>query len=191
MRLWLHALAVLAVLLVFAVSFVLLSQVIGITSPWLVLLLMFYFLGLAKVAEPLFVLGMPGALRPLRNWELEGDVYRRLGVFGFGRLLRQTPLSYLNSAMYLDRGGRDPLQVRRLAESAEATHFWAVVVFMPYIAFAGLIGRWNVVAGFLLAQLFVNVYPILHLRHVRGRLDRVIRRVGAAQAGSAPTQGGA
>jgi hypothetical protein len=176
MRPWLHALALLAVLLVFAVSFVLLSRVIGITSPWLVLLLMFYFLGLAKVAEPLFVLRMPAALRPLRHWEREGHVYRRLGVVGFGRLLRRTPLRYLNSAVYLDRQRRHPLQVRHLAESAEASHFWAAVLFMPYVVFAALSGMWGVAAWFLLAQVLVNVYPILHLRHVRGRLDRIIRR---------------
>lgn len=36
---------------------------------------------------------------------------------------------------------------------------------------------------FLLAELLVNVYPILHLRHIRGRLDRTIHRMGVAQVG--------
>ncbi|MDR7100651.1 MFS family permease [Lysobacter niabensis] len=181
MRPWLHGLALVAVLLGFAVSFVLLGQVIGTTSPWLVLLLMFYFLGLAKVAEPLFVLRMPAALRPLRRWEREGHVYRRLGVVGFGRLLRRTPLRYLNSAVYLDRARRHPGQVRHRAESAEASHFWVAVLFMPYVVFAALGGMWSVAAWCLLAQVLVNVYPILHLRHVRGRLDRIIGRMDAAQ----------
>ena len=35
---------------------------------------------------------------------------------------------------------------------------------MPYILFAGFQGRWIVVAWFALAQVIVNVYPILHLR---------------------------
>lgn len=183
MRLWLHALALLAVMLAFGVSFVLLGRVIGVTSPWLVLLLMFYFLGIAKVAEPLFMLKIPSALRPLRYWEREGDVYRRLGVFSFGRLLRQTPLRYLNSAVYLDRECRQPLQVRLQAESAEATHFWAAVLFTPYVALAAITGKWSIVTWFSLAQVLVNVYPILHLRHARGRLDRTIRRIGVAQAG--------
>src|SRR6185295_5990781 len=101
---------VLVVVLAFAASFVLLSRVIGIASPWLVLLLMFYFLGIAKIAEPLFTLKMPSALRPLRQWEREGDVYRRLGVVGFGKVLRRTPLRYLNAAVYLDRERRQPAQ---------------------------------------------------------------------------------
>ncbi|MEP7347550.1 MAG: hypothetical protein ABI877_19935 [Gemmatimonadaceae bacterium] len=181
MRLWLQALALLAVILVFGASFVLLSNVIGIESPWLVLLLMFYFLGTAKVAEPLFVLRMPSALRPLRRWEREGDVYRRLRVPGFGRLLRRTPLRYLNSTVYIDRERRDPLRIRVQAESAEATHFWAAVLLMPYIMVAGLNGRWNIVAWFSLAQMLVNAYPILHLRHTRARLDRAISRMDAAK----------
>ena len=109
----------------------------------------------------------------------------RLRVLSFGRFLRQAPLRYLNPTVYLDRKRRDPLQVRRQAESAEATHFWAAVLFMPYVTFAGLNGMWSVVAWFLLAQVLVNVYPILHLRHIRGRLDRTIRRRGVrAQAAS-------
>ena len=175
-------LALLAVLLVFGVSFELLRRVIGSSSPWLVLLLMFYFLGLAKVAEPLFRFTMPGRLRRLRPWELEGHVYRRIRVPQFGRLLRQTPLRILNSAVYMDGRRSDPRDVRLLAESSEASHFWATVLLLPYMAFAGLSGRWMVVAGFSLAQVIVNVYPLMHLRYARGRLDRVLRRSQFTQA---------
>ena len=183
MRAWLHALALLSAVLVFGVLLALLSTVLGITSPWLPLLLMFYFLGIAKVAEPVFMLRMPRALHELRHCEHRGDLLRRLRVLGFGRLLRQTPLRYLNSRVYLNRQRGDPLRVRRQAESAEATHFWAAVLFMPCIALAAVTGKWSIVAWFSLAQVLVNIYPILHLRHIRGRLDRAIRRIGVAQAG--------
>jgi hypothetical protein len=179
-----HALALLAVVLVLGASFALLSTVIGVTSPWLALLLMFYFLAIAKVAEPLFKLRMPRALHRLRNWEREGDVLRQLGVFSFGRLLRRTPLRYLNSGVYLKQQRRDYLAVRRQAESAEASHFWAAVLFMPWIAAAAAAGKWSIAAWFSLAQVLVNVYPILHLRHIRGRLERTLRRIGAAQTGA-------
>ena len=111
-----HLLILVAVILAFGVSFALLQRVIGIASPWLALLLMFYFLGLVKVAEPLFMLRVPRTLRPLSPWELRGKVNRMLAISAFGRLLRSTPLRYLNSAVYLDRRDRGPLQVCRLAE---------------------------------------------------------------------------
>jgi len=151
-----------------------LGGVIGITSPWLALLSMFYFLSIARVAEPLFTLRMPRALRSLRRWEREGDVYRRLRVLSFGRLLRRAPLRYLNPGVYLGRERGDPLRVRFHAESSEAAHFWAAALFMPFVLLAASNRAWGIVVWFLLAQVVVNVYPALHLRHVRGRLDRTI-----------------
>jgi 1,4-dihydroxy-2-naphthoate octaprenyltransferase len=187
-RRWWNAAALLALALVFCVSLALLSTVIGATSPWLGLLLMFYFLSLAKVAEPLFMLRMPKVLRPLRGWEMDGDVLRRLRVPSFGRVLRRTPLRYLNSAVYFDRQRRDALRVRLQAESAEASHFWAAILFMPLILLAAITQNWSVAGWFLVAQVIVNVYPILHLRHVRGRLDRAMRRSSAARVGECMQQ---
>ncbi|MFS2139459.1 hypothetical protein [Duganella sp. Dugasp56] len=177
MRAWLHALLLLSVVLVFGASFALLSTVIGITSPWLALLLMFYFLGIAKIAEPLYALRMPGALYQLRSWEQKGDILRRLRVPGFGRMLRHTPLRYLNAGVYLAQQRGDVVKLRRQIESSEAAHFWATVLFTPFIAVVALSGRWGFVACFSFAQVLVNIYPILHLRYIRGRLDRTTRRV--------------
>ena len=97
---WLHALVLLAFVLMFGLSFAMISTLVGITSPWLALLLMLYFLGLGKVAEPLFMLKMPKGLYALRPWEQEPVVARRLRIASFGRLLRRTPLRYLNSDVY-------------------------------------------------------------------------------------------
>jgi hypothetical protein len=178
MRTWLHALVLLSVVLVFGASFALLSTVIGITSPWLALLLMFYFLGIAKIAEPLYALRMPSALYQLRPWEQKGDSLRRLRVPGFGKLLRHTPLRYLNAGVYLAQQRGDVVKLRHQIESSEAAHFWAAVLFSPFIAVIALSGRWGIVACFSFAQILVNIYPILHLRYIRGRLDRTLRRVG-------------
>jgi hypothetical protein len=175
-------LILLAVVLAFAVSYAMLAEVIGTTSPWLALLLMFYFLAVAKVAEPLFMLTMPGMLYPLRQWETDHDVVRRFAIRGFGRLLRKTPLRYLNAEVYFNRGQRDPAQVRRHVESSEAAHFWAGLLFTPCIAYLALDGRWIIAAVFLIAQMLVNVYPVLHLRYVRGRLDRLRARLVFARS---------
>ena len=176
MRSWRHWLVLLSTVLVFGASFALLGSVIGMNSPWLVLLLMFDFLGIAKVAEPLFRLKLPSVLRPVRRRESAASAYRRFGVLGFGRLLRRSPLRYLNSGVYLEARHGDLNEVRLRAESSEANHFWAAVLFTPYVLYAGLHHQWVVVAWFTLAQVLVNVYPILHLRHVRERLTRALGR---------------
>jgi hypothetical protein len=160
----------------FAASFVPLQRVLGASSPWLGLLGMFYLLGLSKVAEPLFLLRMPSALRAIRRSEIDGALYRRLLVPSFGKLLRDTPLRYLNLDVYLTRKQPDLTRLSRQAEAAEASHFWAALLFTPYIGYVWWAGhRWEA-ALFLLVQVLGNVYPILHLRLVRGRLDRILRR---------------
>lgn len=160
----------------FAVCFVMLRDVTGSDSPWLGLLLMFYFMGLAKVGEPLFVLRMPVFLRDVRAWEVTGTLYPRLGVPGFGQWLRKPPLRYLNASVYLAGGQRDLRSLYRQAASAEATHFWAALLFTPYIVFVWVQGHRGVATLFLLIQVLFNVYPILHLRRLRGRLDRIVQR---------------
>ena len=182
MRLWLNWLVLLTVVMVLGASCALLGSVIGMNSPWLVLLLMFDFLGIAKVAEPLFRLKMPRALRPVRRCERVGDMYRRLGVLGFGKLLRRSPLRYLNSAVYLVKTNGDLSEVCLRAESGEASHFWAAVLFTPYVMLAGMNCQWSVVAWFSLAQVLVNIYPILHLRHVRWRLTCTLRKIARQRA---------
>jgi len=163
-----------------------LRQVIGSDSPWLGLLLMFYFLGLAKVAEPIYTLRMPGSLRAIRPWEQEGALYRRLLVPQFGDLLRNTPLRVLNLAVYVKKSRPDLRTLSRYVEAAEASHFWAAVLFTPYIAYLFLKGRSWVAGFFLLVQVLFNVYPVLHLRVVRDRLGRHLDKVHHRQARYAP-----
>ena len=182
MRLWLNWLVLLAVAAAFGASFALLGSVIGMNSPWLMLLLMFDFLGLAKVAEPLFRLKLPAILRPVRRWERAGNAYRRLGVLGFGKLLRRSPLRYLNSAVYLVRGHEDLSEICLRVESGEANHFWAAALFTPCVMLTVLNHRWGVAIWLFLAQVLVNVYPILHLRHVRWRLACTLRKINCQRA---------
>lgn len=165
----------------FAVCFAMLADVIGLDSPWLGLLLMFYFMGLAKIAEPLFVFRMPRALRDVDESLPDRRLYRWLGVRGFGAFLRNTPLRYLNASVYRSGGGRSLAALQRQAASAEATHFWAAMLFMPYIAYIGWRGFVAEAILFTAVQIAFNVYPILHLRMVRARLGRV----GLAQGRSA------
>lgn len=170
------AVALVATAIGFGVSFFMLQSAIGTASPWLGLLLMFYFLGLAKVAEPLFMLRIPKALKAVRAWETSGPAYGRLAVHRFGKVLRNTPLRHLNSSVYLANRRSDLRTLYRYAESAEAIHFWAMVLFTPYIAFVWLQGQIVLTSVFVLIQLLFNIYPILHLRTLRGRLDELLVR---------------
>jgi hypothetical protein len=161
----------------FGVCFAMLASAVGIRSPWLGLLLMFYFMGLAKAAEPLFMLRMPRTLRTVDPTQVKQGLYCWLGVRGFGTLLRNTPLRYLNNSVYRRGGKRSLAELNRKAESTEAIHFWAAVLFTPYIAYMWSRGLIAETVLFVLVQVVFNVYPILHLRIVRTRLSQVKQAV--------------
>ena len=173
LQLWRDLGKFLIVATIFAVCFAMLASVIGFASPWLGLLLMFYFMGLARVAEPLFVFRVPQALRPLSPSQVSSGIYRWFGARSFGTLLRVTPLRYLNGSVYLAGKRRSTAELSRLLESSEAVHFWAAVLFTPYIAYVWSRGLIAESVLFVLVQVVFNVYPILHLRIVRARLDRI------------------
>ena len=148
----------------------------SLDSPWFVLVAMICFLGLAFVAQPLLMMRMPPALRALRAWEIEGRLYRALGVPAFGSLLRRTPLRLFNRDVYLRDGVQEAARVVAELEAAEASHFWAAVLVLPYMVYAARSGAWGALLGISLAQLAINVYPVMHLRMSRHRLVRFWQR---------------
>jgi hypothetical protein len=160
----------------FGISLFMARRVIDLMSPWFALLVMFCFLGLVAVARPLFILRMPGWLRGVRPWEMRGRFYRAIGVPAFGELLRRTPLRYLQPLVYLRRYPGDPVRVQIQIEGAEAAHFWAAALMIPYMVFACVRNWWGVIFWFTVVQVAGNLYPIMHLRWVRGRLARVLER---------------
>jgi hypothetical protein len=162
----------LAVAAAFAVTLALLGSAVGFASPWLALTAMFDLLGLIAFARPLFLLKLPGFLRKEREWETTGRLFKTLGVPSFGALLRRTPLRHLNRFVYLKQCP-DPSIVQAHIESSEAAHLLAAALILPYMVYAGVQGWWSAVAWITLVQIGFNLYPILHLRWVRIRINRL------------------
>lgn len=187
---WRNLTKLVVIAIFLAACFFMLARVIGYGSPWLGLLLMFYFMALAKFAEPVFVLRLPRFLRAVQPSLPDDRLYRRLGVRGFGALLRNTPLRYLNDSVYCSAGKRSLAELQRQAESAEATHFWAAVLFIPYIVYVGAHGLVVEAILFVAVQIVFNVYPILHLRVVRARLSKLGLSVGSRKGIAKPSVDG-
>jgi hypothetical protein len=82
----------------------------------------------------------------------------------------------MNRGVYLARGQRDLRALYWYAASSEANHFWAALLFTPYIAFVWARGEKGAATLFLFIQVLFNVYPMLHLRLLRGRLDAVFAK---------------
>lgn len=160
----------------FTASLFLFGRQTGYGSPWFALLLMFCFLGWIRLARTLFILKMPNSLRAVGAWEIRSTLYRRLAVPAFGELLNGTPLRHLQPEVYLNRHPDKPGQVTIELEGAEAAHFWAALLFLPFQIYQLAHHSWTVLVCSLLVQIVGNLYPILHLRWIRGRLERVLNR---------------
>ena len=146
------------------------------TSPWFVVAAMICFLGLMSVAKGVVRIRMPRALRGIRDWEARGRAYRALGVAAFGALLRRTPLRLLNRDVYLARRTRHSGELSAQLEAAEASHFWAAFLVVPYMVRLVLAGTWGALFWVTVAQVLANLYPIMHLRMARHRLERLSAR---------------
>lgn len=150
------------------------ARAVGVASPWFSVTAAFVLLGILDLMRPFGVLRVPGALVRIRKWEQRGFVHRRLGVIAFGRLLRRTPLRLLNRRVYLAAKAGDLDQVRHEVAAAEAAHFWAGVMTLPYVVLAFTQRWWSSLLALLVFNLAAHVLPILHLRWVRLRISRVM-----------------
>jgi hypothetical protein len=171
-----------AVTAAFAGSLAMFRTAVGIASPWFGLIAMLCLLGVIAFARPLFLLRLPGLLRTPRPLEASGVPYKALRVPAFGALLRRTALRSLNPTVYLGRHRDDPSAVLVQVESAEAAHYLAAAVLVPYMVQACAQHRWSTVAWLAAVQIAFNLYPILHLRWVRIRLERVAVSVARRDA---------
>ncbi|HKT26679.1 hypothetical protein [Dyella sp.] len=174
MRLWLGIGKAVVVGAFFCLCAVMWGRVEGVGSPWLGLFGMFYFMGTAKSAEPQLLFRMPGGLRAVDLNATRAGTQDRWGIRRFGSFLRNTPFRYLNNSVYLTGRAQNLPELLRKVESAEAIHFWAAVLFTPYIAYIAFRGLFAEALLFVLIQVAFNLYPILHLRLVRARLTRLL-----------------
>ena len=161
--------------MVMIISIAALGRVVGIASPWFGLMASFGVLGVLDLAMPFGLIRLPRALREVRAWERRGRLYRALGVFAFGAFLRGSPARWLNRRVYLGAFSGDLMAVRSLVGNAEAAHFWGGLATTPYLALAWAQGWWSAFTGVILFDFVLNVYPILHLRSVRFRIERAMR----------------
>jgi hypothetical protein len=185
-RLWLGIGKALLSAIFFSLCALMWARVEGVDSPWLGLFCMFYVMGTAKAAEPQILFRMPGGLREVDPSAIRAGARNRWGVQSFGAFLRNTPFRYLNRSVYLTNQQHDLPAVLRRLESAETIHFWAAVLFTPYIVYIAARGLYAYAWLFVLIQVVFNLYPILHLRLVRARLSRLMALRG--DHGSAAVQ---
>jgi hypothetical protein len=171
-----HSIASKAKYLIFAaanlVSVALFGCAVGYMSAWFGLMASFCLLGVFSLLHPFIPLRVPARWRQSTPGELR--FFRSIGVDAFGRWLRRSPARMLNKDVYLT-ATRKAATVHANLEYAEAAHVWATFLTVPYlvVAFAG--HRWAGFAALVIFDGVINIYPVLHLRVARSRVDSILR----------------
>ena len=125
---------------------------------------------------------VPFALPPryhrLRPIEIDGRLYRDLGVVTFKWLLFKSGVENLNFSARLSHGRSGLVGLERGIREAETDHAITLLVMAVMTLYAAVHAWWALTSWLLLANVVVNVYPIMLQRHNRARLLPVLQRLG-------------
>lgn len=114
----------------------------------------------------------------LRPFEIDGRLYRRLGVATFKSLLSNSRIELLNFSARLLHGRRGLDGLERGIREAETHHAMALLVMAVITIHAAANAWWPLASWLLLANVVANVYPIMLQRLNRARLQPVLDRLG-------------
>jgi hypothetical protein len=113
----------------------------------------------------------------LQRFEIDGRLYRRLGVVTFKWLLCKSRLELLNFSARLSHGRTGLHRLERGIGEAETDHAIALLVMVAITIHAATNAWWDLASWLLLANVTANVYPIMLQRHNRARLLPVLEKL--------------
>jgi len=111
----------------------------------------------------------------LARWEQEGEIYDRVGVQAFRRVLLNSPLGWINPNIHLSAGRSDSDRLLRELNGAEGVHWVLAAVSAALATWYFVDDRAAYGYSMLLVNIPFNVYPIILQRRNRGRVLRLLR----------------
>lgn len=125
---------------------------------------------------------LPSPYYRLRPVELDGRLYRALGVETFKWLLFKSRIEFLNVSVKLSHGRSGIRGLERGTREAETDHAIVLLVMAAITIYAAGHAWWTLVGWLVLANVIANLYPIMLQRHNRARLrpmlEQLARRSG-------------
>ncbi len=113
----------------------------------------------------------------LQPFEIDGLLFRRLGVVTFKWLLFKSRVELLNFSARLSHGKTGLPGLERGIREAETDHAITLLVMVLITIHAAMNAWWALASWLLLANVVANVYPIMLQRHNRARLLPVLTRL--------------
>jgi hypothetical protein len=115
-----------------------------------------------------------------KPFEQTGQVYERLGIRLFKRLVRRGPLSIFSPTLRFPKN-KTISALRNLdneIRKAETGHVLIFVLMLLFVSYALLKGWFDVVGWMLVFNIIINGYPIMLQRYNRIKLQELIQRQG-------------
>ncbi len=128
--------------------------------------------GWVAVLHSVVPLPLPRSVLCVRAGEFALLESRWSGVRAIGYILRSAPLRGLGGQVYMDGLKGNVNALLPGLYSAETVHLWALLVCCPWFVVWGAQGHWTSLASGVSVNVLINVYPVLHLRYVTGRIGR-------------------
>jgi hypothetical protein len=116
----------------------------------------------------------------IKPFEQTGQVYERLGIRLFKRLVRRGPLSIFSPTLRFPKDKTIPT-LRNLENEmrrAETGHVLTGMLMVMFAGYALLKGWLDAVAWMLLFNILLNAYPIMLQRYNRIKLQELIHEQG-------------
>ena len=151
---------------------------VGLNSPLTAFCAVCTALGIVVVNSSTIHWSLPKALKPIRVWEASGAAYILLGISVYGALLRRPPFRSFNTSVYVGAHRADLGKTYAGILKAETAHFWALTFTAPLICYEITCQYWHGLVWLILFNALFNIYPGLHLRKVRARLEPLMIRRG-------------
>jgi len=151
---------------------------VGLNSPLTAFCAVCVALGIVVLNSSAIHWSLPKALKPIRAWESSGAAYVLLGVSICGALLRRPPFRYFNTSVYAGEHCANLGKTYASILKAETAHFWALTFTAPLICYEITCQYWHGLVWLILFNALFNIYPGLHLRKVRARLEPLMMRRG-------------
>jgi len=170
-------LVVLALATIAAVALLLWSlEVFVFRSPTFALLLNWLAMSWVAIAGQAVHFSLPHGYYSIKRFERTGQIYERLGVRLFKRLVRRGPLTLLSPTLRFPKD-RTTAALRHLEyemRKAETGHVYIFVLMLLCTSLALLMQWFDAVGWMLACSVIINGYPVMLQRYNRIKLQELI-----------------
>ena len=121
-------------------------------------------------------LSFPAAYYDFRPFEQTGQVYERIGIRLFKKLVRRGPLTIFSPTLRFPKV-KTVTALQNLESEmrkAETGHAIAFIIMLVFVGYALLNGWLDAVAWMLLINILINGYPVMLQRYNRIKLQELI-----------------